>query len=48
VWIVYSLPLPEGSLEDLVTAMEAQGYRRVIFHDFKGVFVGLLVRPMMR
>lgn len=46
VWLVYSTPLPEGTLQDLVAAVEARGYRRVIFHDFAGVFVGLMVRPL--
>lgn len=46
VWLVYSSPLPEGTIEDLVAAIEARGYRRVTVSDFQGVFVGLLVRPV--
>ena len=45
VWLVYTLPLPEGTLEDLLLAIEARGYRRTAISDFRGVFVGLLVRP---
>ncbi|MDR7454095.1 MAG: glycosyltransferase family 39 protein [Armatimonadota bacterium] len=46
VWLVYSSPLPAGTLEDLVAAIQAAGYRQAIFHDFGGVHVGLLVRPL--
>jgi len=45
VWLVYSLPIPEGCLEDLLGAIEQQGYERATVNDFKGLRVGLLVRP---
>lgn len=46
VWLVYSPPIPEGSLEDLLKAIEDRGYKRAIVNDFKGLRVGLLVRPV--
>jgi hypothetical protein len=46
VWIVYSSPLPKGSGQDLVDAIERRGFRSAIFHDYKGLGVGLLVRPL--
>ncbi len=48
VWIVYVLPVPEGTVQDLVAAIEGRGYRWVIVNDFKGVSVGLLVRPVRK
>jgi len=46
VWVVYSPPVPEGGMRELVTAITQQGYRLAIIHDYKGVDVGLLVRPL--
>jgi hypothetical protein len=46
VWLVYSPPIPPGALESLLEAVERRGYRRVIVHDYKGIRVGLLVRPV--
>jgi len=46
VWLIYSPPLPRGSLEALLEAIEQRGYRRVVVHDYKGIRVGLLVRPV--
>lgn len=45
VWLVYSPPIPDGSVEDLLKALEDRGYRRATVQDFKGLRVGLLVRP---
>ncbi|MGH2403295.1 MAG: glycosyltransferase family 39 protein [bacterium] len=46
VWLIYSPPIPEGSLDDLLDAIEEKGYKRTIVNDFKGLRVGLLVRPV--
>ncbi len=46
VWLVYMLPVPEGTVRGLVESIEQRGYRRVDFQDFKGIFLGLLVRPI--
>lgn len=44
VWLVLVSPVPPGSTEDLVRALEARGYRPGPLHDFNGVRLGLLVR----
>jgi len=44
VWLVLVPPVPDGSVEDLVQAIETKGYRRGPIHDFNGIRVGLLVR----
>ncbi len=44
VWLVLVFPVPPGSVEDLLGALEARGYRRGPLHDFSGVRLGLLVR----
>ncbi len=46
VWLVYMLPVPEGTVRDLVASIEQRGYRRVNVQDFQGIFLGLLVRPV--
>lgn len=46
LWLIYSEPVPTGSLDDLRSAIEQQGYRLAIAHDFKGLGVGLFVRPV--
>ncbi len=46
VWLVYSPPIPDGALEDLLKAIEEQGYKRAVVNDFKGLRVGLFVRPV--
>lgn len=46
LWLVYSPPLPEGALEDMLEAIEDRGYKNAIVNDFKGLRVGLLVRPL--
>jgi uncharacterized membrane protein len=45
VWVIFSSPLPEDSIGDLVAAIELRGYRKASVHDFQGVGVALLVRP---
>lgn len=44
VWLVLVPPVPPGSEEDLVRAMEGRGYRRGPIREFNGIRVGLLVR----
>jgi uncharacterized membrane protein len=44
LWLVYSPPIPQGTVEDLLQALERQGYQRAAVNDFKGLRVGLLVR----
>jgi len=44
VWLVLVSPVPPGSMEELVRALEARGYRPGPLHDFNGVRLGLLVR----
>ncbi|MDR7438258.1 MAG: glycosyltransferase family 39 protein [Armatimonadota bacterium] len=44
VWLVLVSPVPPGSVEDLVLALEARGYRPGPLHDFNGVRLGLLAR----
>jgi len=46
VWLVFSEPLPEGAVEDVIAVIQQQGYRLAIVNDFKGLRVGLLVRPV--
>jgi hypothetical protein len=46
VWPIYSPLLPRGSLGALLEAIEQRGYKRVVVHDYKGIRVGLLVRPV--
>jgi hypothetical protein len=45
VWVIFSSPLPEDAIGDLVAAIELRGYRKASVHDFQGVGVALLVRP---
>lgn len=46
VWLVFGEPLPEGAVDDAMTVIRQQGYRLAIVNDFKGLRVGLLVRPV--
>lgn len=46
VWLVYGPPIPEGVVDDLLKAIEDRGYKRADVNDFKGLRVGLLVRPV--
>jgi uncharacterized membrane protein len=45
VWVVFRPPYPDGAVEDLLETIGGQGYRHAITNDFRGVYVGLLVRP---
>lgn len=46
VWLVFSEPLPEGAVDDVMAVIRQQGYRLAIVNDFKGLRVGLFVRPV--
>ncbi len=46
MWLVFGEPLPEGAVDDAMTVIRQQGYRLAIVNDFKGLRVGLLVRPV--
>ncbi|HET8679716.1 MAG TPA: glycosyltransferase family 39 protein [bacterium] len=46
VWLVYGPPIPEGAVDDLLKAIEGRGYKRAEVNDYRGIRVGLLVRPV--
>ncbi len=46
MWLVFSEPLPEGAVDNVMAVIKQQGYRLAIVNDFKGLRVGFLVRPV--
>ena len=42
--MIFSSPLPEGAVEDLAAALDAEGYGKASVHDFQGVEVVLFAR----
>lgn len=44
VWLVVSVPTPEGSVDDLIRLITEQGFRTAGIEDFRGVGVAMFVR----
>ncbi|MDR5696551.1 MAG: glycosyltransferase family 39 protein [Armatimonadota bacterium] len=45
VWLVFSVPFPDGAVVDLAAAIESLGFRRVYVEDFGRVWVAVFARP---